>query len=69
LLHHEDDLKRIKDEDIRQLTAMLELAHVLALENKKNILETELPVLYEDTIQVLGLTEDDVNQIRRQVHP
>ncbi|MGE4498744.1 MAG: HDOD domain-containing protein [Hydrogenovibrio sp.] len=69
LLHHEDDLKRIKDKDIRQLTAMLELAHVLALENKKNILETELPVLYEDTIQVLALTEDDVNQIRRQVHP
>ncbi len=69
LLHHENDLNRIKDPHIRQLTAMLELAHVLALENKKDILETELPVLYEDTIQALELTEDDIKQIRRQVHP
>lgn len=65
LLHHEDGLCRIKDPLIRQLTAMLELAHFLTLEHKKDLHNTELEAVEMDAVKALDMTEDDLNQARQ----
>lgn len=64
LLHHQKDLKRVKDDRVQKLTALLELAHCLVLEEHTDLNKTEAKLMFDDSLNILSMSEDTLTDMR-----
>lgn len=69
LLHHEEKLSSIRNHEIRLKVALLEIAHLINSKriNKKPDLTPEQKKLFEESRQILDLTQTDIDKIEKEI--
>lgn len=68
LLHHEPNLQAIKNTQLRQWTAILELAHALAVEKSNQMsVSLEIKKVLQESSTVLNLQEETLKRIRLSI--
>ena len=64
LLHHSRDLDDIKNDKLKSLVAIVELAHALQIKSFDAVHETrDNSQVYAQSIRILDLSEEDINHI------
>jgi len=64
LLHHSSQFSDIKNEKLKSLVAMVELAHALQIKSFDAVHETrDNSKVYEESVRTLDLSQEDINQI------
>ncbi|WP_373017690.1 HDOD domain-containing protein [Thiomicrorhabdus sp.] len=64
LLHHESRIAAIKNDKLRNLVAIIELAHAIAIRQNRKVRESEENIaIYKECQRILELTDDEMENI------
>ena len=69
LLHHTHKISALKNNKLRNLIAIIELAHALSILKKNNTPKSpEALEMYHECQEILGLTDEQLNDIRLRIN-